>query len=341
MLGEELVADLVAALSRREAGGGGGAVGVEPIAHGVDGCDLFLRREGFPAADKVDGLVEAGQLGSMVLEVPLVGEEGGVQELDQGVQLEGVELHGGGGEHQEAQAPPLVRVCESLGEAVELGGAVPALTLAGPPGVVGLVDDHEVPAGERDVGLALLVPGGVAGGDDDVVAQGPDVVAGTLGVQEGRGGAVVVREDLVELGPQLVLPLADDAGRGEDEDAVGHAAGLELLDDQARLDGLAEADLVREDEAVRVRGGRAVHDADLVLLDLHARVRQRREAVELVGEQEAGGRDAQVGGPGEAEVTAPQQRDGVRHEGRPEPGLGDGLERATREGDLVDHDALR
>ena len=91
---------------------------------------------------------------AMLLEVALVGEQRRVQELDQRVELEWIELHRGRREHQVAQRAALLRVRERLGQAVEVRGAVPALALARPPGVVGLVDDHEVPAGEGDVGRA-------------------------------------------------------------------------------------------------------------------------------------------------------------------------------------------
>ena len=59
----------------------------------------------------------------------------------------------------------------------------------------------------------------------------------------------------VEAFRQLVGPLFAQSGRRDDQHAVGRAARPQLSDRQARLDRLAQADLVRQqDDGSRLRG---------------------------------------------------------------------------------------
>ena len=78
----------------------------------------------------------------------------------------------------------------------------------------------------------------------------------------------VVGEDLeveAELLGQLVLPLLGEAARADDEAALEVAADDQLLDEQARHDGLAGAGVVGEQEAQRLaRQHRLVDRRDLV-----------------------------------------------------------------------------
>ena len=125
--------------------------------------------------------------------------------------------------------------------------------------VVGLVDDEDV---EREAvslgplrreGVSQQALGPLAGqpghGDDDpreqrervgVQAVGSAHVAHRLGVDD--------REVETELLGHLVLPLQAESGRADDDDRAGPVAQQQLLDDQAGLDGLAEADVVGEQQ---------------------------------------------------------------------------------------------
>ncbi len=78
-----------------------------------------------------------------------------------------------------------------------------------------------------------------------------------------------------ELLAHLVLPLQRQARRADDDDCSGAVAQEQLLNDQASLDGLAEADIVGEQQV----GARCIEGAterfELVRLDVHARPERR------------------------------------------------------------------
>ena len=135
---------------------------------------------------------------------------------------------------------------EELPEPVTLG----VLDLAAEHGgrhLVGLVADHEVPAGigRLEFLLHILVARElVETGDDQVGFQEP--VAGAGGLE------LVVGEDLerqVEAAVELVLPLLGQAARADDQAPLQVATNDQLLDEQAGHDGLAGARVVGEQEA--------------------------------------------------------------------------------------------
>jgi len=117
---------------------------LEPGGDVADRVQSLLLVKEIPAADEVDRPVETCQLAPMLLEVALVSEQSGIEQLDERVELERVQLHRGRGEHQVPERPAHLRVRERLGQAVQVRGAVVALALPCPPGVVRLVDHDEV-----------------------------------------------------------------------------------------------------------------------------------------------------------------------------------------------------
>ena len=122
--------------------------------------------------------------------------------------------------------------------------------------VVSLVDDEDV---EREAlagageGVAQLALGALAGQpchrDDDPREQrervGVDAV-GSAYVFHGLG--VDDREVEAELLLHLVLPLEGQTGGADHDHRARPVAQQELLDHQARLDRLAEADVIGEQE---------------------------------------------------------------------------------------------
>ena len=76
--------------------------------------------------------------------------------------------------------------------------------------------------------------------------------------------AVVDRPVEIEFLAQLHLPLTADAGGGENEDAAGFFSEPSLADEHAGLNGLAEADFVREEEARGPIAVEALEGANLV-----------------------------------------------------------------------------
>jgi hypothetical protein len=87
-------------------------------------------------------------------------------------------------------------------------------------------------------------------GGDDAGLGGPRIRAGFE--RAARLGDAFAVEDLeleAELGGQFGLPLLDDRRRADDQDARGAAAGIEFAQDEAGFDGLAEADIVGDQQA--------------------------------------------------------------------------------------------
>ena len=77
-------------------------------------------------------------------------------------------------------------------------------------------------------------------------------------------GSVVEGGREAELPPQLVLPLLAQAARCQNEDPARPALKPQLADDKGRLNGLAQAHLVAEQEPRRVGCGRRFHDPHVV-----------------------------------------------------------------------------
>ena len=80
-----------------------------------------------------------------------------------------------------------------------------------------------------------------------------------------RRGHLAAADDAeveAEQRPQFALPVADQPGRGDDQDAADQAAGEHLADVEPRHDRLARARLVRQQEAQAGLGQHVVVDGD-------------------------------------------------------------------------------
>ena len=73
-----------------------------------------------------------------------------------------------------------------------------------------------------------------------------------------------------ELLPELFLPLPAQRCRGEDQDALDAAPEQKLGENQSRLDGLAETDVVGDEEAHARHAQRLEQRDELVALDAYA-----------------------------------------------------------------------
>ena len=160
-----------------------------------------------------------------------------VQELDERPELKGVALVRGRGEKQHVPAV----VAKGLGEAVVLRGrGLPAAARARQ--MVRLVEDHEVPRGCGQQALhAPLLLQGVDGADDPrVPLPGRGAVVAEVAAEhvEGEAKATV----------QLAAPVLQQPCRRDDQDPGCLAAGDQLSDEHAGLDGLAQPDLVRNQQ---------------------------------------------------------------------------------------------
>ncbi|CAM5711380.1 hypothetical protein SALBM135S_01172 [Streptomyces alboniger] len=104
----------------------------------------------------------------------------------------------------------------------------------------------------------------------------PWIVPPRIGVETARApqfpqqSTIDDAEVQAELVPHLVLPLEGQSRGADDQHGAGPVAEHELLHDQPRLDRLAQADVIG-DQQIRTGHGKCAYDrGELVLLDLHA-----------------------------------------------------------------------
>ena len=139
---------------------------------------------------------------------------------------------------------------QRLGEAVAAGPGDPGPGARGGQ-LVGLVEHHQVVRG--DLGGAegrerALGREGVEGDDDLIAARpGEGVRAAPPCVRPGHDAALQPEE-----GAELALPVADEAGRRDDQHPADAAAEQHLPHVEAGHDGLAGAGVVGEQEAQRI-----------------------------------------------------------------------------------------
>lgn len=226
----------------------------------VEGCGAALR--GRRDRDRVDLALAEHALAGLGIEdvsleppdeVPPEGvaaqaaaavDEAGVEQFDQRGEVRVVAVVGGGGQEdqriglagQHLRQPAPARVLGVRG-AAEAGA------------VVRLVDDDDVEVRA----IELLQDGLLLGEVDRDQAQG-DVIKG-VGAELAAAAdqlelvAVEDAEAQAETLAHLLLPLGNERASGrDDEDPVRATTGDELGEDQAGLDGLAEADVVRKQE---------------------------------------------------------------------------------------------
>ena len=132
---------------------------------------------------------------------------------------------------------------------------------------VSLVDDEQIPLRRRERLPERWPPCGGEGGDEHRWVASRCIVGDAGGREDfGRKG---------ELALQLLAPLLDEARWDEDQDPPRDATQAQLRQDEAGLDGLAEADLVGEQPAHRHAGGGALGDVQLVREQPHASAEER------------------------------------------------------------------
>ena len=103
--------------------------------------------------------------------------------------------------------------------------------------------------------------------------QLPRDVGAALGVEQ--------NEDLVELPPELAEPLHGEGGGRHHQGALGTPGAQEASEDEAGLDGLAEAHLVGQEPAHGIGGGGPFGHVELVREELDASAQERAQAARL------------------------------------------------------------
>ena len=79
---------------------------------------------------------------------------------------------------------------------------------------------------------------------------------------------------------QFAVPVVDQPGRHDHQGALQFAPAGQFAQDQRRLDGLAQADLIGDQEAAGRRGGDAVRQHDLMRQQIDLRRGEGRGAVQ-------------------------------------------------------------
>ena len=172
--------------------------------------------------------------------------------------------------------------------------------------VVALVDDEQIPGQMRrafrgaagrpellqHVRLAQVVVGG-----DDAAERAPRIRIHAEPAAQALGFLAVHHlEAKRELLPQLVLPLPAQRRRRENQDAPDAAPEQQLGEDQPRFDGLAEADVVGNEQAHARHSQRLEERDELVALDAHPAVKGARDR--LPGRRTFAAVGVEVGGEG-------------------------------------------
>ena len=140
-----------------------------------------------------------------------------------------------------------------------------------PGQVMRLVHQQQIPAGIQGLLRAFAVARQPFHRSDEALLVFERIGAGVAVFDRFAAFLVVDGEGEVEAAQQLDEPLVDQAFRHQDQGALGAAAGQLLRGDQTGFDGLAEADLVRQQQPRRAaRGGNFGH-AQLVRNQVDAR----------------------------------------------------------------------
>ena len=171
---------------------------------------------------------------------------------------------------------------------------------------VRLVDDHQIPVDLLQPWQDLGALGKVQRGDDLLLLHplvDAELIADVAALQD--------EELFVELLLQLALPLEGEVRGADHENPFDESAQLQLPDQEAGHDGLASAGVVRQQEAHAGELEEVIVDRfELVGQGIHARDGEPEVGVELVGDAEGIGLEAEA------------QEPSVAVEGR--SGVGDG-----------------
>ena len=221
--------------------------------------------------------------GEIVAEEVALGIELGRDQAEQGAEgFVDAAVRGGGAEDDVAP-----------GNSGEVAGEVVALLLrafaARAGGGVGLVDDDQVGRVVEE-GAAVLVGFGVVDADDEVGVMAVEGNVGRDGAFE-RGDAGGLDDGGIDMEfiAEFVAPLLAEVGRAEDSDAADDAAVEQFAGDHRGLDGLANADVIGDEQADGVEFERHQERDELVGAGLDGEFAERAEGAGAAAEAEADG----------------------------------------------------
>ena len=138
--------------------------------------------------------------------------------------------------------------------------------------------DHRLELPTLGLGQTRVIDQVVEPDDDAPVGEKRIETGSVVALDVTEAGVVEQNERLVVLPPQLAQPLDRERLRRDDQRALGAAGAGQAIQDQARLDGLAEPHLVGQEPTDRVGRGRALRDVELMREQSDASPQERAKA---------------------------------------------------------------
>ena len=198
-------------------------------------------------------------------------EQRGIEQLNQHPEAEVIALMRRGRQQQQVTAVPF----QDLGQFVVLGLLDLAAAAVGGQ-VVRFVEDHEIPG--RGL-LQAFDPGShfqrVDAGDEPVML-GERVGLAVGDVALAAENLEIEVEDLV----QFSVPVVDQPGRHDHQGAIQFAPAGQFPQNQCRLDRLAQADFISDQEAAGRGGGDTMRQHHLMREQINLRRGQGRSTVQ-------------------------------------------------------------
>ena len=133
-----------------------------------------------------------------------------------------------------------------------------------PREVVGFIDDDDVPTGGEGLVTAWLAAGEERHGAEGELRGEKRILAGVTLLAGDATRLVIDAEPEIEAAEQLDEPLMRQRLGHEDEHAFRFSDGEEALEDEAGLDGFAEAHLVGEEDARNLARGDFLQNVELM-----------------------------------------------------------------------------
>jgi len=205
---------------------------------------------------------------------------------------------------------------------------VPLLTLSARDGgrfrgPVGLIDDDQLRAALQELSAVLVGLDEVDAGDEEGIML-VDAFLGRQASFELPDGAGPDGDRVqVKLLAELLLPLVAEIGRAEDAQAADDAPLQQLAGDDESLDGLADADIVGDEQADRALAQGHEQRHELVGTGAHGDASQRPQGRGRFPEGEAGRLPEKAGACGVPDIAGFRERKlGRLHALSREPGAG-------------------
>ena len=255
------------------------------VGKAVD-IDLFDTAFGEAAGDRADVFLEAADHDGVEVfldHFDAAGEALRVEDFEEGAEAVGVAVVRRGGE-KEAVFKAAGEIADDASE-LRVDGVARA---AGGGGVVGFIEDEQrvrrqgaEPVAHRS---AVVFVDEQLVRDEEARVSGPGVDAEAAFLADAfHVGAVHDLEDQAEAGFEFVFPLQQHRGRAGDDDVVDATAQQQFGGDESCFDGLAEADVIGDEEVDARHEQRLAQRLELVGIDADTSAEGRLEEARIGG----------------------------------------------------------